>query len=629
MTDIFCSARNGARFLLRLDHSRDSLLSDFGLATLKDRYLLDGETPQIMFARVASWFADDNDHAQRLYDYMSRLWFMPSTPVLSNGGTSRGNPISCFLNYVPDSLEGIADVYEENLWLASKGGGIGTYWGDVRGSQERVGAVGHSSGVIPFLKVMDSNTLAISQGSLRRGSAAVYLDIDHPDIEEFLEMRKPSGDMNRKSLNLHHGVNLSDAFMRAVKAGVEWDLIGRKDGAVVKTVSARGLWQKILTLRMQTGEPYILWTDTVNRAQPFHHQLLGMKVRQSNLCSEITLPTGTDYMGNQRTAVCCLSSLNLDTYLDWHDNDAFYPDVLNFLDNVLQDFIDRTKGVRGFERARYAAEMERSIGLGTMGLQSFLQSQGVPMDGLMGKVWNEKIFRNIRKRVDAANLEAAALKGPCPDSAAAHEIKPSIPLIRWSYALATAPTASISIICGGVSPGVEPFNANAFTQKTLSGSFPVRNRYLQQIILDHARVKFEPFPHDHLEREIDDWVRDQWSSINEHEGSVQHLDWLDDYQKEVFKTAFEINQYALVVMMGDRAGYVHQAVSNNLFLPPDIDVQDLSRLHMMAWERNVKSLYYCRSKSIARAQKITTSHVAGEMPLPEQATMYEECTFCS
>lgn len=625
MTTKSFATRHGREVSLRLDAARDDLLTDFGKQTLRDRYLMPGEDFQSMFGRVAAFFSDDEEHAQRLYDYISRLWFMPSTPVLSNGGTDRGNPISCFLNYVPDSLEGIDAAYSENLWLAAKGGGIGTYWGDVRGKDERVGEVGASSGVIPFLKVMDSKTLAISQGSLRRGSAAVYLDMDHPDIEEFLEVRKPTGDQNRRSLNLHHGVNVSDAFMEAVKNGDDWNLIGRKDGAVYKTVSARNLWQKILDMRMKTGEPYILWTDTVNNAVPDHQSKLGLKVRQSNLCSEITLPTGIDYMDKQRTAVCCLSSLNLDKFLEWKEDAFFIEDVLRFLDNILSDFIDRTEGVRGFEQARYSAKMERSVGLGVMGFQSFLQSQGVAMDGLMGKVWNTKIFSHIRVRADAANEKMAGIRGACPDSIHAQALDPSVKLVRWSNMLAIAPTASISIICGGVSPGIEPYNANAFTQKTLSGSFPVRNKYLDQIIRDEALRRFGL-----RADEAGEWWADQWSSINENEGSVQHLDWMGPDHKEIFKTAFELDQMALVRMMGDRAGLVCQAVSNNVFLPPDVSVRLLNMLHFTAWRLGVKSLYYCRSKSASRAQKITATNTAGEMPKPEQAedNKYEECTFC-
>ena len=326
---------------LDLDRSRDDVLTEFGKKTLEDRYLLAGESYQDMFARVSTAFADDHDHAQRVYDYMSKLWFMPSTPVLSNGGADRGLPISCFLNAVGDSLDGIQSVWNENVSLASNGGGIGTYWGGVRSIGEKVKGAGQTSGIIPFIRVMDSLTLAISQGSLRRGSAAVYLDVYHPEIEEFLEIRKASGDFNRKSLNLHHGINITDEFMEAVKAGSTFDLKSPKTQEVCKTVSARDLWTKILDIRMQTGEPYLIFSDTVNRQMPQHQRDLGLKVKQSNLCSEIMLHTGRDHLGIDRTAVCCLSSVNAEKFLEWREEPRFVEDLMRFLDNVLEDFIRR------------------------------------------------------------------------------------------------------------------------------------------------------------------------------------------------------------------------------------------------------------------------------------------------
>ena len=414
-------------------------------------------------------------HAQRIYDYMSRLWFMPATPVLSNGGTQRGLPISCFLNEASDSLEGIVGLWNENVWLASKGGGIGTYWGNLRSIGEKVGAVGKTSGVIPFIRVMDSLTLAISQGSLRRGSAAVYLPVCHPEIEEFVEIRRPTGgDPNRKALNLHHGILVSDAFMRAVEADEQWPLLSPKDETPVRSISARALWIRILTARIETGEPYLIFSDHVNRARPEHHKLAGLEVRTSNLCSEITLPTGRDQHGKERTAVCCLSSLNLESWFEWQDHPTFIEDVMRFLDNVLQDFIDRAPP--GMEKARYSAMRERSVGLGVMGFHSFLQSQNVPWESVIAKVWNKRMFKHIRAQADAASHVLAEERGPCPDAAEYGMME------RFSHKMSIAPTASISIIAGNSSPGIEPIAANVFLQKTLSGSFTVRNRHLQTLL---------------------------------------------------------------------------------------------------------------------------------------------------
>ncbi len=588
---------------LVLDRSRDALLTSFGLQTLKDRYLLEGEEPQDMFARVACAFADDVEHAQRLYDYMSRLWFMPATPILSNGGTTRGLPISCFLNSVPDSLDGIVDTWNENVWLASNGGGIGTYWGQVRSIGEPVKGTGQTSGIMPFVHVMDGLTLAISQGSLRRGSAAVYLDVHHPEIEEFLEIRKPSGDFNRKALNLHHGINITDAFMQAVTDGTDFALKSPKNGQVLKRIDARGLWQRILETRLQTGEPYLLFIDTVNRDMAAHQKKLGLKVSTSNLCSEITLPTGIDHEGNERTAVCCLSSLNIETWDQWHDQDEFIEDVARFLDNVLTHFIESAP--EGMRRARYSALNERSIGLGVMGFHSFLQARGIPMESALAKSWNLKIFKHVRGQMDHASAALAEERGPCPDAlrAGARE--------RFSHKLAIAPTASISIICGGVSACIEPIPANIYTHKTLSGSFTVRNRHLQGLLAERGR---------------DDAAT--WASILEHEGSVQHLDCLDDDEKSVFRTAFEIDQRWVIELAADRAPLICQSQSLNLFLSADIDKWDLHMLHYTAWQRGIKSLYYCRSKSIQRAGfagKLDAARATG----PDQGpTDYEECLAC-
>ncbi|HXQ46643.1 MAG TPA: ribonucleoside-diphosphate reductase subunit alpha, partial [Caulobacteraceae bacterium] len=433
---------------VEVDRSRDALLTDFGKTTLERSYLLAGESYQDMFARVATAYADDADHAQRIYDYISRLWFMPSTPVLSNGGADRGLPISCYLNAVSDSLEGIVGTWNENVWLAANGGGVGTYWGGVRSIGEAVKGQGQTSGIIPFIRVMDSLALAISQGSLRRGSAAVYLDIHHPEIEEFLEIRKPSGDFNRKSLNLHHGLAVTDAFMEAVRDGTEFALKSPKTGEVVRRVDARALWQKILDVRLATGEPYLIFADTANRLMPEHQRALGLKVRQSNLCSEIMLHTGPDHLGVERTAVCCLSSVNAEKFLEWRDHPTFVEDVLRFLDNVLQDFIDRAPPA--METARYAASRERSVGLGLMGFHSLLQSQNVPFESALAKSWNMRLLKHLRREADKASRTLAEERGPCPDAADRGVME------RFSHKLAIAPTASISIICGGTSAGIEP-----------------------------------------------------------------------------------------------------------------------------------------------------------------------------
>ncbi|MBI1250456.1 MAG: ribonucleoside-diphosphate reductase subunit alpha [Alphaproteobacteria bacterium] len=589
---------------VKTDPSRDALLTDFGKKTLEDRYLLPGESFQDMFARVATAYADDIDHAQRLYDYISRLWFMPATPVLSNGGAERGLPISCFLNSVGDSLDGIVDTWNENVWLASNGGGIGTYWGSVRSIGEKVGQNGQTSGIIPFIRVMDSLTLAISQGSLRRGSAAVYLDIHHPEIEEFLEIRKAAGDFNRKSLNLHHGLNITDEFMHAVRDDLPFGLRSPKTGEVIRHVNARKLWQKVLELRLQTGEPYIIFADTVNKQMPKHQRDLGMKVRQSNLCSEIMLHTGLDHLGRERTAVCCLSSLNAEKFLEWEKHETFLEDVFRFLDNVLQDFIDRAPPE--MDRATYAAHRERSVGLGLMGFHSMLQQLGIPMESAMAKVWNNRIFRHIRRGADAASVKLAQERGPCPDAAEQGV------MARFSHKLAIAPTASISIICGGTSAGIEPIPANIYTHKTLSGSFAVKNPYLEQLLQERGKN-----------------TQNIWDSILANEGSVQHLDCLSEDEKAVFKTAFEIDQRWIVELAADRTPLICQSQSLNIFLPGDVDKWDLHMLHWMAWERGVKSLYYCRSKSVQRAGFAQGEELkADAVAQSAERTDYEECLAC-
>ena len=593
---------------VKQDRSRDEFLTDFGKKTLVDRYLLPGESYQDMFARVAEFYADDLDHAQRLYDYMSKLWFMPATPVLSNGGATRGLPISCFLNSVDDSLGSIVDIWNENVWLASNGGGIGTYWGNVRSIGEKIGQAGKTSGIIPFIRVMDSLTLAISQGSLRRGSAAVYLDVHHPEIEEFLEIRKPSGDFNRKSLNLHHGLNVSDEFMMAVRDGKEFNLLSPKTNEVIKTIDARYLWQKILEMRLQTGEPYLVFSDTVNDALAKHQQEQGLKVRQSNLCSEITLATGKDRFGRERTAVCCLSSVNAEKWDEWKDEEGFIEDIMKFLDNVLEDFIQRAPPE--MDDAKYSAMRERSVGLGLMGFHSMLQSKEIAFESAMAKSYNNRIFRHLRRGADAASEKLAEERGACPDAADFGYKE------RFSHKMAVAPTASISIICGGTSAGIEPIPANIYTHKTLSGSFTVKNKYVE------AALEAKGLN-----------TQEVWNTILENEGSVQHIEELDENEKAVFKTAFEIDQRWVIEHAADRAPHICQAQSVNIFIPGDVNKWDLHMLHWTAWEKGVKSLYYCRSKSVQRAsfagaeEKVALTEMEKSM-LEAAPTDYEECLAC-
>ncbi len=587
---------------INIDYNRDQNLTDYAIATLEDRYLLPNERPQDLFARVAAYYADDTAHAQRLYDYISNLWFMPATPILSNGGTSRGLPISCFLNESGDSLEGISALWFENIWLASNGGGIGSYWGNVRSVGEKVGINGKTSGIIPFIRVMDSLTFAISQGSLRRGSAAVYLPIHHPEIEEFIELRRPTGgDFNRKALNLHHGVVVTDEFMHAVEAGTKFNLRSPKDGHVVQEVDARALWIRLLTTRMETGEPYILFIDKVNEHLPEHHKQAGLSVKMSNLCSEITLPTGIDHHGNDRTAVCCLSSLNLEKYLEWKDHPQLVEDIMRFLDNVLTDFINNAPDY--MKKAAYSAMRERSVGLGVMGFHTFLQAQNIPLESVMSKVWNKKIFQQIRAQADAASQKLAAEKGACPD-AADFGIQE-----RFSNKMAIAPTASISTIANNTSPGIEPIAANSFVHKTLTGSVTIKNKYLRALLQKHGQDTDET-----------------WSSISIGGGSVQHLDFLSDDEKAIFKTAYEIDQRWLIDLAADRTPYICQSQSLNLFLPSDVHKKTLHDLHFTAWKKGIKSFYYTRSKSIQRAESNQTTYTWDAKPAVD--TNGEECLAC-
>jgi len=565
-----------------INYDRDALLTDFGKTTLKDRYLLPTEdSPQDGFLRAAKAFSDNDEMAERIYSYASRLWFMYSTPVLSNAGSKRGMPISCFLNYVGDSREGLTGHYTENAWLASVGGGIGGYWGHVRSDGTMTSGGSQSSGSIPFLHVVDSEILAFSQGKTRRGSYAAYMDISHPEIIEFIEMRKPSGgDVHRKCLNLHHGVNISNEFMQLIDNCIKeptyddsWNLIDPHTKKVVRTVSARELWQKILETRVATGEPYVSFIDTINDALPETQKKLGLEVHHSNLCTEITLPTS-----DNRTAVCCLSSVNLEKYDEWKNDTLFIPDLIRFLDNVLQYFIDYAP--EELFRARFSANNERSLGLGAMGFHAYLQSKGIPFESVLAKSLNLKIFKKIKEQAVEESKILAIKRGEAPDMEGTG--------MRNAHLLAIAPNASSSIICGTTSPSVEPYRANAYVQKTMSGSFLVKNKYLEKL-LEKKGINNDT----------------TWTSILANRGSVLHIKELSDYEKDTFKTAIEINQQWVIEHAADRQQYICQGQSINVFVPADVNVKELHDIHMLAWKRKLKTLYYCRSEAIKRAELVS------------------------
>ena len=570
---------------MKIDYSKDKLLTEFSMKTLQDRYMIPGESsPQEAFARAATAFSDDEDHAQRLYDYASNLWFMFATPVLSNGGTERGMPISCFLNYVEDSREGITDHYTENAYLSSFGGGIGGSWSDVRSQGTKTSKGSESTGAIPFMKVVDAEMLAFSQGITRRGSYAGYLHISHPEVEEFLDMRKPTGgDTNRKCLNLHHGVVISDKFMETIHRATkednfndDWELIDPHSKEVKKVVSARTLWVKILQNRMETGEPYLMFEDAVNSELPEFQKKKGLYVNHSNLCSEITLATN-----EERTAVCCLSSVNLEYYDDWKKIPAFIPDLIRMLDNVLEHFIK--KAPPQMHRAVYSAMRERSIGLGAMGFHAYLQKNSIPFEGMWANTANIEMFRYIKDHALEETRRLAVERGACPDDDSCE--------VRNAHLLAIAPNASSSIICGNTSPSIEPFRANAYTQKTKSGSYLQKNKYLDDVLMSkigHTEV-----------------YKNTWKSIVANKGSVQHLDMLSEEEKEVFKTAVEINQAWVVEHASNRQPYICQSQSVNLFFPPDVNKGDLHNVHMLAWAKNLKTLYYLRSEAISRADNVS------------------------
>lgn len=599
---------------LKIDYDKERNLGEFAIQTLKDRYLWQGEEyAQEAFARAAIYGATyrgttDFSLAQRLYNYASDLWFMFSTPILSNGGTSRGLPISCFLNYVSDSRHGLSSHYDENIWLASGGGGIGGYWGSVRSNGVDTANGSKSTGSIPFMHVVDSQMLAFNQGVTRRGSYAAYMDISHPEIEEFIAMRKTTGgDLNRKCLNLHNGVNITDAFLSRVKEDGEWRLIDPKTNTAVKIVSARDLWWTLITTRAETGEPYIVNIDRCNEFLPQTQKDLGLKINQSNLCSEITLPTDTE-----RTAVCCLSSVNLETYDEWQDNPEFIKDLITMLDNILEHFIGHSVDVeslgknslsasrfqkhvkeehKGFTRAAFSAYRERAVGLGAMGFHGYLQSHNIPFESMYASSFNYKAFTNIKTKAVEASKDLAQQRGEAPDMAGTG--------MRNSHLLAVAPNASSSIICGGTSPSIEPSRANIFTHKTLTGSYKVKNKHLEEIL-------FELEPNTQNREKI-------WKDIAAHEGSVQHLSILTDEQKEVFKTAPELNQIWVIEHAHMRQDMICQSQSVNLFFvppkatePQEIHDDYLQYVNDVHWAgaTKLKSMYYLRSEAARTVENV-------------------------
>jgi len=562
---------------INIDLDRDKKFDELGIKRLKESYMRDDEeSPQHRFAAVSKAFSSNDEHAQRLYDYSSNHWLSYSTPILSFGRSSKGMPISCFLNYVEDTAEGLVNNLSETNWLSMYGGGVGIGFG-IRSAGDK------STGVMPHLKIYDASSLAYRQGKTRRGSYAAYLDISHPDLIPFLEMRKPTGDPNIRCMNLHHGINITDNFMEIIErcmldpnANDDWELKDPHSGEIREVVSAKNVWQQILELRMHTGEPYIHFIDTSNRMLPQWLKDKGLKVHQSNLCSEIILPTN-----EKRTAVCCLSSLNLETYDEWKDNTLFLKDVAEMLDNVLNYFIANAPDT--IARARYSAERERSIGIGALGWHAYLQRNGIAFEGVMAKVANNRIFKHIRQGLDDANKQLGAERGEAPDAIGTGN--------RFSHLMAIAPNASSSIIMGNTSPSIEPYRANAYRQDTLSGSFLNKNRWLDLIIKEKSKDEND--------------YNDIWSSIIANDGSVQHLDILDENQKEVFKTSMEIDQRWVVELAADRQQYIDQAQSLNLFFRPNAHIKYIHAIHFTAWKKGVKTLYYCRSEKIGKADKVS------------------------
>jgi ribonucleoside-diphosphate reductase alpha chain len=562
---------------IKVDYSRDSLFDELGIKRLKESYMKEDETsPQERFAYVSKAFGSNEEHSQRLYEYSSNHWLSYSTPILSFGRSKRGLPISCFLPYLHDSAEGLVDCLAEVNWLSMLGGGVGIGIG-IRSADDK------STGVMPHLRTYDASSLAYRQGRTRRGSYAAYLDISHPDVLMFLEIRKPTGDQNMRCLNLHHGINITDEFMHLVEQSMldpnfddTWQLKDPASGEVRDTISARELWQRILETRMLTGEPYIHFIDTSNRLMPQFQKDLGLKIQQSNLCSEIILPTDKD-----RTAVCCLSSVNLEYYDEWRTNKLFLKDIAEMLDNVLDYFI--TNAPDAVHRAKFSAERERSIGIGALGFHAYLQRNGIAFEGVMAKVANNKMFKHIRSKLDEANLELGGERGSPGDCAGTG--------LRFAHVMAVAPNASSSILMGNTSPSIEPYRANAYRQDTLSGAYLNKNKFLDAILRAKGLTEEQ--------------MQDTWSSIIANDGSVQHLDVLDETQKDVFKTSMEIDQRWVIEHAADRQQFIDQAQSLNLFFRPDVNVKYLHACHFLAWKKGLKTLYYCRSEKLAKADKVS------------------------
>jgi len=589
---------------IKIDLERDKLFDELGIKRLKESYMKeDEESPQQRFAFVSKSFGSNQDHAQRLYEYSSKHWLSYSTPILSFGRSKRGMPISCFLNYIEDTAEGLVDNLSETNWLSMFGGGVGIGFG-IRSADDK------STGVMPHLKIYDASSLAYRQGRTRRGSYAAYLDISHPDIISFLEMRKPTGDPNVRCLNLHHGINITDDFMHIIEkcmldpeANDDWTLTDPHSGEVREVVSAKHLWQQILELRMHTGEPYIHFIDTSNREMPQWLKDKGLKIHQSNLCSEIILPTN-----EERTAVCCLSSLNLETYDEWKDEPLFLKDIAEMLDNVLNYFIANAPD--SISRAKYSATRERSIGIGALGFHAYLQRNGIAWEGVMAKVANNRIFKSIRQGLDDANLQLGKERGEAPDASGTG--------LRFSHLMAIAPNASSSIIMGNTSPSIEPYRANAYRQDTLSGSFLNKNRWLDELIIKLSHDKPA------------EWYDDVWSSIIANDGSVQHLDWMSQHDKDVFKTSMEIDQRWVIDLAADRQAHIDQAQSLNLFFRPDAHIKYIHAIHFMAWKKGLKTLYYCRSEKIGKADKVSKRierQVIKELDM-EQIAQGNDCIAC-
>jgi ribonucleoside-diphosphate reductase alpha chain len=564
---------------IKIDLERDGLFDELGIKRLQESYMREDEiSPQHRFAFVSKAFSTNDEHAQRLYEYSSKHWLSYSTPILSFGRSKRGMPISCFLNFIEDTAEGLVDNLSETNWLSMLGGGVGIGFG-IRSADDK------STGVMPHLKIYDASSLAYRQGRTRRGSYAAYLDISHPDIIPFLEMRKPTGDPNVRCLNLHHGINITDDFMHIIEQCMldteaidDWQLKDPHSGEIRETVSAKHLWQQILELRMHTGEPYIHFIDTSNKMLPQFLKDKGLKIHQSNLCSEIILPTNED-----RTAVCCLSSLNLEHYDDWKNDTLFLRDVVEMLDNVLEYFI--TNAPDTISRAIYSASRERSIGVGALGFHAYLQKNNTAFEGVMAKVANNKMFKTIREGLNDANLQLGKERGEAPDAVGTGQ--------RFSHLMAIAPNASSSIIMGNTSPSIEPYRANAYRQDTLSGSSLTKNKWLDKIIQKHAEIHPEG------------WANEVWSSVIANDGSVQHFEWLDENTRAVFKTSMEIDQRWVIELAADRQQYIDQAQSLNLFFRPDAHIKYLHAIHFMAWKKGLKTLYYCRSEKIGKADKIS------------------------